>query len=198
MSLRKLLILDIDHTLICSQLKSPNPSPHDFEIERYYVNKRPYLDTFLDWCFKTFDVGIWTAANEEYATGILLNILREQHKPIFVYTEKECGTERMIIRKGNKRTRYDVTIKNIEKVRWKEWNGRKYQVRDILIVDDTPDTFMWNPGNGIEVKGFYGDSTDDELIYLRKYLESLLHEVEVHRIDKTKWRKKIEENTLKA
>ena len=56
---RKLLILDLDETLIFSNTQSLVRKA-DFKIDGYYVYKRPNLNPFLKFCFFNFDVAVLT------------------------------------------------------------------------------------------------------------------------------------------
>src|ERR1700722_15597161 len=75
---RKLLVFDLDSTLIWSSFKEiPNP---DFTIwagnQCIWVKKRPNLDIFLDYCFLSYDIGVWSAATREYVLKIVNQIFR--------------------------------------------------------------------------------------------------------------------------
>ena len=71
------LVLDLDETLVrCTEEK---PEKYDFVIkisinEIYYVNKRPYLDEFLNFCSIHFNLILFTAAKKIYADLILYKI----------------------------------------------------------------------------------------------------------------------------
>ena len=71
------LVLDLDETLVrCTEEK---PEKYDFiieisENEIYYVNKRPYLEEFLEFCSFHFNLMLFTAAKMFYADMILEKI----------------------------------------------------------------------------------------------------------------------------
>lgn len=98
---RKLLVLDIDGTLVFAEydswvdeeLISLNGKPHftiQFKDESDFISvwKRPFLDEFLEWALNNFDVAIWSASGKEYVHAIVQTIfpthLKEQLK--FIWT----------------------------------------------------------------------------------------------------------------
>ncbi len=96
---QRILILDIDHTIVHSvsikdkMFVSTHPIG-GFIIEgakfRYMVFKRPGLDTFLDFCFTHFDhVIFWSAGTRDYVHCILANILMANHVPLLVLTRED-------------------------------------------------------------------------------------------------------------
>ena len=102
------LVLDLDETLIHTVEVTPKFSKQlskmvDFyfkiDDQYYWVIKRPGLDLFLDFLFKYFNVGIWTAGDKEYAKNICKNILSyEQLKKIrFIYSRNFCHLEKKLI-----------------------------------------------------------------------------------------------------
>jgi len=98
------LVLDLDETLIhtvevtkkfSNQLSKAVDFYFRIEDQWYWVVKRPGLDLFLDFVFKYFKVGIWTAGDKEYAKHICKNILSySQLKQIqFIYSRNFCHLE---------------------------------------------------------------------------------------------------------
>ena len=59
-------------------------------------------------------------------------------------------------------------------------------------MDDTPHKSKDNFGNAIYPKAFMGDTSDEELKLLFKYLKTLKEEENVRRIEKRNWRSDIE------
>ncbi|MDJ0724092.1 MAG: NIF family HAD-type phosphatase [Prochloraceae cyanobacterium] len=77
-------------------------------------------------------------------------------------------------------------IKPLKKVK-----RRGFSLGEVLIIDDTPETFEKNYGNGILVKKYSGAREDDELILLLKYLQEIATVEKVGKIDKRGWRQSI-------
>lgn len=67
---KKLLILDIDETLIYGT-EASLPREADFLVEQYHIYKRPFLNVFLKKCLDWFEVGVWTSSTPSYATAIV-------------------------------------------------------------------------------------------------------------------------------
>ncbi len=97
------LILDLDHTLIhaleMEHWQEKGYVQGDFEINignhQYMVYKRPYLDEFLEFCFKKYKhVIIWSAGTEDYVHQILHNILKREQEPLYVISRDTYDTRR--------------------------------------------------------------------------------------------------------
>jgi len=54
---RKLLILDLDETLIHAR-ETALDREADFRVAHYHVFRRPHLDAFQEQCFRWFDVAV--------------------------------------------------------------------------------------------------------------------------------------------
>jgi TFIIF-interacting CTD phosphatase-like protein len=76
--MKKNLYLDLDLTLVYVETFILGYVEPDFnfklEDRTYYVNKRPHLDDFLNFCFTNFNVSIITASTRDYATEIVKNL----------------------------------------------------------------------------------------------------------------------------
>jgi RNA polymerase II subunit A small phosphatase-like protein len=75
-------------------------------------------------------------------------------------------------------------VKRLKKVR-----KLGYSLTTTLVVDDRPETFQENYGNGIEIKPYYGQEEDEELYWLAQYLISLNDEPDVRLVDKSFWKR---------
>lgn len=91
------IVLDIDGTLIDSSTnKIECVKPH-FGVMNdettYYFYKRPYLDEFLEFCFKEFDsVSLWTAGDQFWLDNFIKNIIKKEYsnKFLFTYNRDRC------------------------------------------------------------------------------------------------------------
>ena len=68
---------------------------------------------------------------------------------------------------------------------------RGYDLRKVVVVDDSPEKHTKNYGNLVRVEPYFGDLDDRELKYLAAYLELLSREVNVRNVEKRNWRKHI-------
>lgn len=176
---RKLLILDLDETLIHASQHLLERSA-DFEVGRFYVYKRPHVDLFLTMCLSWFHVAVWTSSSPVYARGIVRNLFPDPPCLAFVWASNRCSRI------------YDVESceyywrKNLKKVRRKG-----YEKESIIAVDDTPQKWEQSYGNLVRVSPFEGDPSDEELSLLLRYLDVLRHEPNVRQIEKRNWRRNV-------
>jgi TFIIF-interacting CTD phosphatase-like protein len=183
--LRKLLILDLDETLLYAT-EEPLGFQEDFIVGPYSVSLRPFLKTFLDYCLDNFEVAIWTSSTEEYALEIIKQLLPSLTTLSFLWARNRC-TKRYDHENGEW-----YWVKDLKKVRRKGYN-----LEQVIIVDDTPIKLERNYGNLIRVKEFIGEQTDHELVFLTKYLEILQKENNLRSLEKRNWKSKVKEESQK-
>jgi Dullard-like phosphatase family protein len=177
----KLLILDLDETLVYATEQALKQKPDFALFEKtvtpYFVYKRPYLDSFLEFCFAHFQVAIWTSSTEDYAQGIVENILAPSRQPKFVWARKRCTYRR------NLETYEYEWLKNLSKAK-----RHGYKLEQVIMIDDTPAKLAKNYGNLLPVKSFVGDMLDDELKVLPTFLEKLVKIENIRKVEKRYWR----------
>ena len=159
--LNKLLILDLDETLIHAT-ENELKIPADFHLDNYFIHKRPFLDKFLVDISKHYLVGIWSSADDRYVTEIVNNI-----KPDNVEMEIIWGRSRCTLKKDYIRDNYYYE-KQLDKLKKKG-----FKLEHIIIVDDTPEKSRNNYGNAVYIKEFLGEENDEELNHLFDYLITL-------------------------
>mmetsp|Transcript_38957 Transcript_38957/g.89255 ORF Transcript_38957/g.89255 Transcript_38957/m.89255 type:complete len:338 (-) Transcript_38957:289-1302(-) len=155
---RKLLILDLDETLVHSSFR-PIDSPDIFlSIEmngqtlNVYVAKRPGVDTFLSECAKIYEVVVWTASLAKYADP-LMDILDPQGHVTGRLFRPHC-------------TKHNgVYVKDLARL------GRSLD--DVLIIDNSPLAYSFHIDNAIPIKSWYDDTSDRELHHLLPILNGL-------------------------
>ncbi|MDY6939695.1 MAG: HAD family hydrolase [Cyanobacteriota bacterium] len=174
-SSRKLLILDIDETLLHST-KTPLNYSTDFKIKYYHVYLRPNLNSFLEYCLQNFEVAVWTASSREYADRIVDRIFPKSSDLAFIWS-RERSTVRVDWQTGE----YDV-IKDLKKVK-----RQGYSLEKILFVDDRPKNLVRQYSNLIRVNPFLGDRDDVEFRLLMPYLSTFLEIDNVRPIEKRNW-----------
>jgi len=155
---RKCLVLDLDETLVHSSFKPiPNPDfiiPVEIEdqVHKVYVLKRPGVDQFLQRLGPMYEIVIFTASLSKYADPVLdlLDTTRVVHHRLF----REACTNY----KGN-------FVKDMSRL------GR--DIKKVLIIDNSPTSYMFHPENAIPCETWYDDEHDTELLDLLPLLEAL-------------------------
>lgn len=178
MNTRKLLVLDLDETLIHATEK-PLDRECDFMVSSYHVYIRPHLNEFLKFAFSEFDVGVWTSAGSEYATNIVAAVFTST-PPIFLFSSRRCTTRRDLS------TGEYVPIKRLSKLK-----SLGYKLEQIIAIDDTPEKHKENFGNLVHIPEFKGEVTDAELPLLREYLKDLAKELNIRTVEKRGWRSRM-------
>ncbi|TYI77759.1 hypothetical protein E1A91_D06G164600v1 [Gossypium mustelinum] len=152
------IVLDLDETLVHS-CPDPPPKTYDFMIKpsiyglrmNFYVLKRPGVDEFLEAISKKYEVVVFTAGLEPYAS-LLLDILDPKglisHR-LYRDSCKQLGQGRF--------------IKDLPKI------GR--DLKQVVIVDDNPKSYTLQPANAIPIKRFEDDIKDRELKKLMVFFE---------------------------
>lgn len=175
----KLLILDLDETLIyAAEEKLERES--DFKVGQYFVYRRPFLESFLDFCFEQFEVAVWTTATKAYAEEILKTILKENQKLQFLWTRERCTQV------FDEEAREHFFVKRMSKLR-----RRGLRLESVIVVDDSPNVWKCSYGNLVRVDKFEGDLNDNELNYLSLYLKSISGAANIRAIEKRNWRLKM-------
>ena len=171
---RKLLVLDLDNTLIAS----------DVDFDRYYdihvpdsgvfTSFRPYAREFLKNVNKYFDIGIWTAATRSYAEPIVNKLFHGLgFMPLFLNCQEDCVA---VVVEVNGSPMYGLA-KPISKLPW--------PIEHILIVDDLKYTFAFNVENGIHIEAWKRSThSDNELLTLLNWLYTIIDVGDVRGIAK--------------
>jgi RNA polymerase II subunit A small phosphatase-like protein len=182
---RILLILDLDETLVHAT-KTELDRQADFIVFNYHIYKRPFLDQFIRFCSGNFRLAIWSSASDDYVEEVVKRIIPDDIKLDFVWGRSKCtysfdvsGIETDGYVDYANHYNYIKALKKLKK--------KGYNLKKVLIVDDTPFKCKRNYGNAIYPKGFLGSESDDELNKLTVYL-GLLKDVEnVREIEKRGW-----------
>ena len=186
--MQKLLILDIDETLVscdCTCCNKMDNIKYDFDLyfgdEKYYCIKRPFLDDFLKYCKTNFRIAFWSAGEKVYVERIVDEILKNTGiEPLFVWSFEKCTKKLSFVSFFNNKT---ILYKKLKKV----WRNKKFNCdkKNVLILDDTEITYKYNTGNAISIKKFFGkDENDTELLRVKGVLETLKDCEDVRLINK--------------
>lgn len=146
------IILDLDQTVISAEaseeldFKKYQEKSKLFRSDNmdgyYMVYSRPYLQEFLDYIFKNFNVSIWTAASKDYALFIIEKIILDKkvdRKLDFIFFSYHCD----ISKKTKKYSKELCTLWDIHKL-------PGYSSKNTVIIDDfKTDVHKSQPNNCI-------------------------------------------------
>ena len=93
---RALLILDLDETLVYATREFIG-THCDFQILDYSVQKRSYLEQFLDRVFDWFRVAVWTSAGSIYASELVPKIFNDPAALQFVWGGDRIAADRRVV-----------------------------------------------------------------------------------------------------
>ena len=162
---KKTLILDLDETLVHSSFKpiTYNNVYHRPDIfltinfrannHNVFVLKRPYVHEFLKEMNKIYNIIIFTASVKEYANPLLDTLDTEKVIKRRLFREDCC------IGPGGKFVK-DLKVLNMN-------------LKDLILVDNNPISYSYNKCNGVPIKTWHFDKTDQELIKLIPVLQFL-------------------------
>ena len=156
---KKTLILDLDETLVHSSFKF-FPFQADIYLNIQVKNKvhivnvlkRPYVHDFLKKMSNFYEIVIFTASNAHYANP-LLDQLDIGHNISYRLFREHC-----ISMSG-------LYIKDLRRI------GR--DLKDTIILDNNPISYVVNKENGIPIKTWHFDKGDVELVKLIPLFEYL-------------------------
>lgn len=182
-----LLILDLDETLIHAREKALE-RPADFQLSHFHVYTRPHLEAFLEEVRKDFSLAVWSSASDDYVKDISRHIFKNQEQLLFIWGNSRCTYRRNFEPELTRmhRLHHDrpyYYVKPLKKVK-----RLGFDLKRILIVDDSPYKVADNYGNAIYPKPYEGQADDYELLLLAKYLKTLRDEPNVRRLEKRNWR----------
>jgi RNA polymerase II subunit A small phosphatase-like protein len=159
LSPKKKLILDLDETLVHSGF---NPFTRqsdislqiniDGKIHTINILKRPYVDEFLKEISNYYEIYVFTASMEEYASPVI-DLIDKNNIIKGKFFRQDCIYNN------------DLYIKDLFKV--------TNDLKDVIIIDNNPSSYATNEDNGIPIKTWYDDLNDNELIKLIPVLKYL-------------------------
>ncbi|CAL9226891.1 unnamed protein product [Arabidopsis halleri] len=177
---RKLLVFDLNGILADIVQGFTGPFVPDGKVSYRSVFRRPFVSSFLDFCFERFHVAIWSSRRVglDYMVSIVMK--NYSRNLLFCFDQNKCTTTKFKTQEKNDKPLF---LKDLRTV----WDGfgtctscgkRKYDETNTLLVDDSPDKALCNPPHtGIFPSPYqYTDRQDSALGRegeLRKYLERL-------------------------
>ena len=161
---KKTLVLDLDETLVHSSFR-PVPSPDyviPVEIEGrivdVYVLKRPFVDHFLRAVGQRFEVVVFTASLGKYADP-LLDLLDRSGVVRWRLFREACYP-------------YEGSyVKDLQCM------GR--EMEQLILVDNSPHSYAFQPENAIPIETFIDDMRDQELLECLDLLLAVEHAPDV-------------------
>lgn len=156
---RKTIVIDLDETLVHSSFKAVHqcdfivPVEIDNVIHNVYVLVRPGAIEFLDMCARHYEVVLFTASLAKYADPLLdlLDLNRTIDYRLFRDSCVQIG--------------YSY-VKDLSQL------GRR--MSDIMIIDNSPQSYRFQPQNAIPCTSWFDDKRDTELIDLCNVMETTL------------------------
>ncbi|KAI3733207.1 hypothetical protein L1987_64427 [Smallanthus sonchifolius] len=145
------------------------------------VFRRPYCDEFLQFCFRRFNIGVWTSTTR-YNTERTIDLLMRdtQRKLLFCWDRTDCTDTGFRAVENNRKW---IRLKELSKLWTKEdpnlpWELGEYDESNTLLVDNTPHEALLNPPHtAIFPKLYHYWNTEDNSLGpkgdLRVYLERL-------------------------
>ena len=179
----KSLVLDLDETLVFTSFQPLINSDICFDInlsiddQKYpttknskiyslrkmpkisktiYLSKRPYLELFLSELYPFYEICVFSASSENYASPII-DIIDTKKMITKKFFREDC-----LYLNNSQAFSY---IKDLEKI------DKNYN--DIIIIDDNVSSFVLQKENGIPIKSWRGDKEDIELLKLIPILKNL-------------------------
>mmetsp|Transcript_38234 Transcript_38234/g.73318 ORF Transcript_38234/g.73318 Transcript_38234/m.73318 type:complete len:285 (-) Transcript_38234:659-1513(-) len=155
---KKTLVLDLDETLVHSSFKPvPNadyiiPVEIDNKITEVYVIKRPWVDQFMAAMGEVYEVVVFTASLAKYADPLLDLLDPKSLVRLRLFRDSCCPYE------GN-------YVKDLSRL------GR--ELRDTIIIDNSPHSYVFQPENAIGCGTFIDDPKDRDLLDLIPFLLSI-------------------------
>ncbi len=173
---RILLILDLDETLVHAEEPPISRDPHSV-LFGYGIHLRPGLADFLHRVESGFRLAVWTSSSLDYASRVCNLIFPNSSALEFVWARDKCT------RRWEPESQTEVHAKRLAKL-----TRYGYDLRRILVVDDSPEKHEKNYGNLVRISAFEGDPADDELMHLAEYLRELSQQPDMRRVEKRGWR----------
>jgi len=152
---KKCLVLDLDETLVHSSFRAVEgadfviPVKIEDVVHFVYVAKRPGVDEFLLEMSKHYEIVIYTASLNKYADPLL--DLLDIHKVI----RYRLFRESCVFYEGN----YVKDLSVLDR-----------DISSSIIIDNSPNSYLFHPENAIDCSSFIDDPRDRELDQIGSFL----------------------------
>ena len=164
---KKLAVFDLDETLIHGVVNITNYKKEENiisitlpskKIAKIGVNIRPHWKESIERVSKLYTIAIYTASHKSYADAVL-DFLDPENKYFYNRLYRSNCIDCKIDGK-------DLYVKDMN-----IFEG--FDLKDILIVDNSVMAFAYNLDNGIPILPYYDAEKDYELLFVAYYFESL-------------------------
>uniref|UniRef100_A0A8C4X1V1 protein-serine/threonine phosphatase n=2 Tax=Eptatretus burgeri TaxID=7764 RepID=A0A8C4X1V1_EPTBU len=152
------VVIDLDETLVHSSFKPITnadfvvPVEIDGTVHQVYVLKRPHVDDFLKRMGELFECILFTASLAKYADPVA-DLLDK-----WSVFQARLFRESCVFHNGN-------YVKDLSRL------GR--DLNRIVIIDNSPASFVFHPDNAVPVVSWFDDMSDTELLDLLPLFEGL-------------------------
>ena len=185
---KKLLLLDLDETLIHSEFRHPSNYKSLDKLKenskcycrsfsyiennyKYYfdIYFRPFLFDFLHEIKNYFDLAIFTASSKGYADTIINYI--DPNNEVFkfrLYREACIPIQKYVF------------IKDLRII-------KNYDMKNVILMDNSLYSFINQPSNGMLIYSFYTNYKDNQLIHAKNFLIKYIYPSKDVRIEIEKW-----------
>lgn len=153
-------MLDLDETLVHSSFKKvknadiKQPIDLDGYLQTIYVNVRPYAEEFIVQMSKYFEIVMFTASIQKYAQPIFNKIDMDRNCSAMLFRE-HCSVD----------AHTGFMVKDMLRL------GRK--IENIIIIDNSPNSYYYQPENALPSKTWIKDPQDYELREMIPFLKRL-------------------------
>ena len=175
---KKLAVFDLDETLIHGVVNTQNYRNKDNilsiilpskKIAKIGVNIRPHWEEAIQRISKLYNIVIYTASHASYADSVL----------DFIDPEKKYFYNRLY-----RSNCIDIKIDGTD-IYIKDLNiFEDFNLKDILIVDNSVLAFAFHLDNGIPILPYYEAKNDYELLFCAYYFESIFEYDDLREVNK--------------
>ncbi|XP_036189050.1 CTD small phosphatase-like protein isoform X2 [Myotis myotis] len=181
---KKCVVIDLDETLVHSSFKPISnadfivPVEIDGTIHQVHVLKRPHVDEFLQRMGQLFECVLFTASlakflviGDRFICRVGWTKVRQYADPVADLLDRwgvfraRLFRESCVFHRGN-------YVKDLSRL------GR--ELSKVIIVDNSPASYIFHPENAVPVQSWFDDMTDTELLDLIPFFEGLSREDDVY------------------
>ncbi|CAD8063437.1 unnamed protein product [Paramecium primaurelia] len=155
---RKTLVIDLDETLVHSSFEPMKINDLIVEVSmndqkyKIYVNIRPGAHDFIKETSKYFELIVFTASISEYANSVI-DFLDPQGLVDLRLFRENCTIYK------------DILVKDLSLL--------KRNLDSVILIDNSVNSFMFQPMNAVHILNYFEDKTDQELPLMIPFLKLL-------------------------